>query len=86
MAACTYAYPSGGVTFVAVDTSVLDPANCPGGVLVSASDYSNFLAVSTAFGFDLEAFELAVGASLLMFGIGFGIGLIVQAVRRARTL
>lgn len=35
--------------------------------------------------FDLEVFELAAGAALLMFVTGFGIGLVIQLIRRLRT-
>lgn len=36
--------------------------------------------------FNVDAFELGVGAVLAFFAVGFGVGLLVSTIRKARTL
>lgn len=83
MAICTAIHNASGVDYVV--RSAGDPSTCPGSVLLSSAEYTNWLAQMSAFGWDVAAFELAAGGALLMFSTGFGIGLIVQLIRRLRT-
>lgn len=62
-----------------------DPANCYYTVGLSATEYKEFIASQQNFGWSTEAFELAVGGSLLIFAVGMGVGMIVQLIRRMRT-
>lgn len=71
---------------VGFTSSATAPGSCTGVVVISAGEYNSYEALSLAMGWDTPAFELAFGGGLLMFAIGLGIGLIVSAVRRARTV
>ncbi len=62
-----------------------DPANCLYTVGLSSTEYKEFIASQSNFGWSTDGFELALGAALLMFATGFGIGLVVQLIRRLRT-
>lgn len=66
---------------------VVDPAISGDSVLSGSGGSSGGSADMEAyFGYNAELFELAVGASLLVFAIGVGVGLIINTVRRARSL
>lgn len=68
---------TGGVSDPAISgDSVLSAS---GGSSGGSSDMEAYL------GFNQELFELAVGGSLLVFALGFGVGLIVNIVRKARN-
>lgn len=71
------AQPQGGSlpTFVG---GVSDPAITADGIVGGSSGGQEEM-------FNTEVFEYAAGGALLMFAIGFGIGLAVQAIRRLRT-
>jgi hypothetical protein len=59
-----------------------DPAACPGPVLLSSTEYATFQTLSA--GFDPYAFGYAFAGGLLMFGIGFGIGMVISQIRKLR--
>lgn len=65
---------------------VVDPAISGDSVLSgSGGGSSGGGDMEALFGWDAELFQLAITGSLLLFAVGFGIGLIVNAVRRARS-
>jgi hypothetical protein len=83
MALCTQLVTSGGSELVALQSGV-DPTNCAGPVLLSSSEYANFLAASMAFDFDASMFSQAFLASLFIVSIGLGAGQIISLIRRVR--
>lgn len=74
----------GNQTIVVVQAG--EPTTCAGPVLLSSTEYKDFLSASSAFGWDEAAFEVAFGGVLLLFAIGVGVGLIINIIRRGRTL
>lgn len=76
---------------VVLDGSVLapnfsSPESCPGHLMLTGSEYTAILDAQTNFGWNEEAFAYGFLGVLSMFAIGFGVGLIVNILRRARTL
>jgi len=61
-----------------------DPTSCVGPVLLSSLEYQGYLGSLSNFGWDEASFDLAFGGALLLFVIGYGVGLIVNIVRRTR--
>lgn len=80
MAICTAVSGSTLVIQNGVDASV-----CSGPVLLSAAEYTDFLAQLTAFGFDQDLFNKAFLYSLLIFVSGLGVGLVISQLRKARV-
>ncbi|HZX32362.1 MAG TPA: hypothetical protein VFF03_13505 [Rhodocyclaceae bacterium] len=83
MALCTVVVSTQSGQFLAPASGV-DPSACPGPVVLSASEYTNWQALLTAFGFDASLFGLAFGGGLVVFVTGLGIGLAVSQVRKLR--
>lgn len=63
----------------------VQPSQCTGSVLLDKTEYQALLDAQTNFGWDQTAFDAAVTGGFTFFAIGLGIGLIVQAIKRART-
>lgn len=82
MAICTAYAASGGLNYIVESTG--DASICPGPVLLSSAEYTNWLAQMTAFGWDAAAFNLAFLGALTLFAIGLGIGLVMSQVRKLR--
>lgn len=66
---------------------VVDPAISGDSVLSgSGGGSSGGMADMEAYlGFNAELFEIAVAGSLVVFAIGFGVGLVINTIRRGRT-
>ncbi len=81
MALC-YLVQAGG-TLV---SSSVDPSQCSGFVALSAAEYTAFLSNSLNFGWDSDAFNAAVSGGFTLFAVGFGVGLIINQVRKMRSV
>lgn len=68
-----------------VSNAAVQPENCPGVVALSKTEYADFLANITNFGWDSAAFEVAVEGTLLSFAAGVGVGLLISVVKRFRS-
>lgn len=64
---------------------VTQPSSCLGGVLLSSTEYTEYLTSLQNFGWDLAAFEVGVGGALLAWATGIGVGLIISQIRKMRT-
>lgn len=82
MAACVSTSVVSGVTVFVPSSGIPDSCSA---VLLSGTEYTGFTGLLSGFGWDVSAFEVAVGGALGMFAVGFGIGLIIQNLRRLRT-
>lgn len=66
-------------------TDVYQANACPGSVLLSATEYTEYLTSLQNFGWNLEAFELGVAGALLAWATGVGVGLIIGQIRKMRA-
>lgn len=82
MALCTAVYRYQAKDYIV--TAGGDPTSCAGPVLLSSSEYNDWLTGLTAFGFDQTLFEIAFGSGLVLFAIGLGIGVVISTVRKLR--
>lgn len=64
--------------------SGVDPTACPGPVVLSASEYSSFIAASTAFGFDPQIMGIGFGGGVSLFVIGLGVGWAISLTRKLK--
>lgn len=62
-----------------------DPTNCAGSVLLSKTEYTDFLSNIANFGWDSAAFDVAIQGGFMFFAIGLGIGLLISVVRKFRV-
>lgn len=69
-----------------LQTNTDNPATCSGHVLLSPAEHAEWLASQANFGWDQPSFELAFGGALLLFVVGVGLGLIINTVRKVRTI
>lgn len=77
-----------GGTQPAMSAAVSDPGLSAGGGIStgSGSGSSGVLTINVPeLQWDAETFDIAVGGSLLIFVTGFGVGLVINIVRRLRT-
>lgn len=72
-----------GYTVLLPDTG-FQPDNCPGSVVLSKTEYSDFLSNLANFGWDTAAFDVAVQGAFMFFAIGLGIGLLISVIRKLR--
>lgn len=71
-------------TTVLVPDSGYQPSSCPGSVVLSATEYTDFLSNITNFGWDANAFNTAVQGGFMFFAFGLGVGLLISIVRKFR--
>jgi len=64
---------------------VTQPSSCAGSVLLSSTEYTEYLTSLQNFGWNLEAFELGVAGALLAWATGVGVGLIIGQIRKMRA-
>lgn len=70
---------------VIMEPNGIQPSSCSSHVLLSSAEYTAVLDAQSNFGWNANAFDLAVYGSLLMFVTGLGIGWATSLIRRLRT-
>lgn len=85
MAICVTTFLQGGrYHIIQANPQPSDIKTCAGNVLLSPSEYTDWLAQMTAFGFDQDLFQSSFIAALGVFVVGLGIGLIISHIRKVR--
>lgn len=68
-----------------IEANGIQASNCSSHVLLSSAEYTSVLDAQSNFGWNGEAFDLAIYGSLLMFVTGLSVGWITSFLRRVRA-